>query len=391
MELLIIPMHKRSLLVLLSLILLSANGCARKFTMPAESLNEKSSWQFYHLNTESTGHMDGVFSGKLDVAWEQSSGSHPSGPLTLCNGYLICPGSKKKIKFYDSATGSYRGFLRTKGHSPTGLVILDSLGFYVDGPRKYVLHCVNLLNRKTIWETTVKDAACGSIIINDNIILSLTEGSVLAFDLKTGAKKWSFEAKERLLAPASATGELICQPGDQGTLFMISSINGQELKRTKFANPLLGSASISELVFVADMAGNVYAVNRDSDNVIWKSAVSGEVWCAPAVDGQRVYVATNAGEVSAFQAHSGEKIWSFDAKEVIKSSPIVVGDFVIVGTMSGKLYAFKSIDGSVAAMRQFSGAISQAPVSDGRLIYVVSNDGELFCLGDANEIAALYK
>jgi len=367
------------------------SGCSRKFKMPEESLSRESNWKFYRADIQATGKLGGSFNGKLNVVWEQNTDTRPSGPITLSNGYLIHPGSRKKIRFYDTVGGNYIGYIRTKGHSPTGMVVSDSLGYYVDGPRNYILHCVNLLNRNAVWTRPVKDATSGSIIVNKSLVLSLTDGTVQAFDLITGDKKWSFEAKVRLLAPPSASAEFIYQPGDQGTMFVINAENGQESSRQKLEGPILGTVAVGEFAYLVDMSGNVFAVNNDSGSIVWKSSITGPIWSTPAVDESRVYVTSNSGEVNAFAADTGEKHWQFDAQEVIKSSPIVVGEFVLFGTMSGKLYSLKALDGTLVSKREFSGAISQAPISDGRFIYVATDDGELVCLGDTSEVAALNK
>ncbi len=367
------------------------SGCSRKFNMPAESLTRESNWKFHRADIQSTGSLAGNFRGKLDVIWEQNTDTRPSGPITISKGYLIYPGSRKKIRFYDIAGGSYAGYVRTKGRCSTGMVVMDSLGYLVDGTRNFLLHCINLLNRNTLWNRPVRDAAAGLLIVDNRLILSLTDGSVQAFDLMTGDKKWSFEAKERLLAPPSVAAEFIVQPGDQGTLFIIHTENGQEAARQKLDNPILGTSAVGNFAYLVDMPGNVFAVNYASDSIAWKSSITGPVWSAPAVDENRVYVSSNSGEVSAFTALTGEKLWQYEAQEVIKSSPIVVGEFVVFGTMSGKLYSLKALDGTLVSKREFSGAHSQAPISDGRFIYVATDDGELVCLGDANEVAALHQ
>ncbi len=379
------------LVLLALLVVIVTSGCSRKFKMPAEALSRASNWKFYRADIQSTGNVKSTFNGKLEIVWEQSTDTKPSGPLTLSKGYLIYPGSRKKIRFYDTAAGAYSGYVRTKGHSPTGMIVYDSLGYYVDGKRDYVLQCVNLLNRNKVWTRPVKDAASGSIIVNDKLILGQTEGIVQAFDLITGELKWSFETKERLLAPPSASLELVYQPGDNGSVFVINASDGQVVSRQKLGSPILGTVAVGDLCYLVDMSGNVCALKNDSGIIVWKSSVTGPIWSAPATDGSRVYVTGNIGEVNAFDSNTGEKLWHFDAQEVIKSSPIVVGEYVLFGTMSGKLYSLKALDGTLVAQREFAGAISQSPISDGQFTYVATDDGELVCLGDTNEVAALHQ
>jgi len=385
-------MKKPLFIVLVSLICIAVlSGCSRKFKMPEESLSRESKWQFYRTNINSTGSISGKFNGRLGVIWEQDADTKPSGPITLSKGYVIFPGSRKKIRVYDAYSGVYSGYVRTKGHSSTGMIISDSLGYYVDGPRNYVLHCVNLLNRNAVWTRPVKDATSGSIIVNNNLVLSLTDGTVLAFDLMTGKEKWSFETKERLLAPPSSSDGLIYQPSDKGTVFVVDANDGREMSSKNMFGTFLSAAAYDDLTFVVNMTGDVSALDANTDSLVWTTSVTGPVWSSPAVSNSRVFVASNVGTLNAFDAKTGKSQWTYDAAQVIKSSPTVVGDFVFFGTMSGKLYMLNVSDGALISEREFTGAISQSPVSDGQFVYVATDAGELFCLGDTNEVAAFHK
>jgi len=366
-------------------------GCSRKFKMPRESLIRESHWQFHRSNIQSTGATEGAFNGALNVIWEQETGTRPSGPLTLGKGYLIYPGSRKKVKIYDSFYGGYSGYVKTKGHTPTGMVISDSLAYYIDGPRHFVVHCVNLLNRRAVWTAPVKDAVAGSIILNNRLIVALTDGTILAFNCSTGAEEWLFDTKERLLAPPCANQMQVFQPGDKGTMFFVNVENGIESVRMELNEPILATAAVGDFVFLVDMPGNVYALNSGSGNTVWKSSVTGPVWSAPAVGRDVVCITGNAGELNVFDSKTGQRLWNYDAGEVIKSAPIIVGDFVLFGTMTGKLYSLKAADGTLVSKREFAGAISQSPISDGQFIYVATDEGELVCLGDSRETATLHK
>lgn len=381
--------YKTILIAFLAITL--SSGCSKKFTMPREALSKESAWKFHRSNIQSTGEIDGSFNGKLNIVWEQKTGTRTSGPLTLGNGYLVYPGSRKKVKLYNAFDGSYSGYVKTKGHTPTGMIIDDSLAYYVDGPRNSALHCLNLLNRHAIWTSPVKDAVSGSIIINNKLILGLTEGMILAFNTVTGDEEWSFAVKERLLAPPSANKLLLVQPGDKGTVFFVNSENGNEIARRELNEPILVTPAIGELVYLVDMPGHVYALNSDSGNIVWKDSVTGPVWSSPAVNSDYVCISSNTGEFTVFDSKTGQRLWKYDAKEVIKSSPIIVGDYILFGTMSGKLYSMKTGDGTLVSKRDLAGAISQSPVSDGQFIYVATDAGELVCLGDRHEATALNK
>ena len=382
-------MNRTAQYFLLFILLLVLAGCSNKFKMPRESIGESSEWAYYKYNIESGGARPGTFSGKLDVVWENSFRNKPSGPLTISNGYLIYPGSKRKIEIFEAATGLSRGYVRSKRHPQSGMIFQDSLGFFVEAPRLSRIRCVNLLNKKKLWQRKIKDATAGLIIVDSFLIVSSSEGSIYAFDIKTGETGWVYHSETRLAAPPSSNGHLIVQTTDGGKLLALSASDGEEVFVIEIEAPVLGSAAIDDKVYLADYSGNVYALELDSGEVVWKNKLESKFWAAPALSGGLLYLGSTDGKFYALNSDNGEIVWEFSPGDVIRSSPIVVGDYVLFGTMSGILYSLRAEDGLIVARRELAGSILFSPVSDGRHIFVATDKGELLCLGSAPETASI--
>ncbi len=369
--------------------LLVLTGCSRKFKMPREFIGQSSEWVYFNYNIESTGARSGTFSGELDVVWEISFRNKPSGPLTISNGLLIYPGSKKKIEIFETATGSSRGYVRSKRHAQSGMIIHDSLGFFVEAPRYSRIRCMNLLNKKKLWDRKIKDATAGLIIVDSFLIVSSSEGSIYAFNIETGETGWDYRSEKRFAAPPSSNGDLIVQPTDGGELVAIRATDGQEVFVTKLDAPVIGAAAIADRAYLADYSGNVYALELDSGEVVWKNKLKARFWGAPALSDGVLYLGSTDGKFYALNTDNGEILWEFTPGDVIRTSPIVVGDYVLFGTMSGILYSLRSEDGLIVSRRELAGGISVSPVSDGEHIFVATNKGELLCLGSSQETASI--
>ncbi|MEE8404625.1 MAG: PQQ-binding-like beta-propeller repeat protein [candidate division Zixibacteria bacterium] len=374
---------------LLFILLIVLAGCSNKFKMPREAIGESSEWAYYKYNIESGGARPGTFSGKLDVVWENSFRNKLSGPLTISNGFLIFPGSKRKIEIFETATGLSRGYVRSKRHPQSGMIIQDSLGFFFEAPRLSRLRCVNLLNKKKIWDSKIKDATAGLIIVDSFLIVSSSEGSIYALNIKTGETGWVYHSEKRLAAPPSSNGDLIVQTTDGGSLLALSASDGEEVFVIEIEAPVLGSAAIDDKVYLADYSGNVYALELDSGEVVWKNKLNARFWAAPALSDGVLFLGSTDGKFYALNSDNGEIVWEFSPGDVIRSSPIVVGDYVLFGTMSGILYSLRAEDGLIASRRELSGSILFSPVSDGRHIFVATTKGELLCLGSTLETASI--
>ncbi|MGD8923081.1 MAG: hypothetical protein PVH24_07500, partial [Candidatus Zixiibacteriota bacterium] len=145
-------------------------GCGGKYSIEREDLSKASPWPFNRYQQSALGAFpDGSFDGQLNMLWEEDFSGKPAGPLTVVHNALVCPSSKKKVRFYNPATGQYLGKLKCKGIPQTGVAVADSLAFYSIAPETDMLYAVNLLNGHVIWERDLKDAAAGPIIVKNSL------------------------------------------------------------------------------------------------------------------------------------------------------------------------------------------------------------------------------
>ncbi len=357
-------------------------SCARSYRSTPERQQLPSPWPYHHGGLASQGSVrESGFEGKLDIVWETRCREKPVGPLSIWQGCLILPGSKNKIRFYDTVSGRLLGSLKSHGVAHTGLVIQDSLAFFATSPRRAWLRCVNLRSGKLLWKRRIKDAAAGSILLDNRLIVSSMDGQVLACRPRDGSVIWTFRADGGLAAPVSYADGRIFQPSDDGTLYAISPADGSELYRVTGNGPGVSAVAVSDLVFAADMSGHVYGIEPQDGRIVWDTRLDGPIWTTPAVSDDRLFVGHSGGKLVALDAVDGRVLWRFDADEVIRASAIVVDGYVIVGTMAGSLFSLDADDGRVVDRRQLGSAVAWPPVSDGQRVFVATQSGTTICLG----------
>lgn len=379
-------MTSRYCLILLSVLLVSVTGCSRRFRLTEEQLAVESAWPFVRGDIGGRGFSEGKsFSGRLDILWEQRSKEKPAGPLTLSHGVLIVPGSKRRIRFYDAAEGDYLGHWQAKRAAQTGLTLVDSLAYFGISPPRERLDCIDLTRRDRIWRRRLKDAAAGTIIVDNRLIAASSAGLLRAYDAQGGEVLWSVQVDGRLVAGPTSDGKRIYQPVANGILLAIAADDGSELFRVDLAAPLAASAVVADLVFVTSVHGEMFAVSPDDGRIVWQVSLGGDAWTAPAVADGRLFVGLSNGALVALDAQTGEELWRFHTVEVVRASATAVGKFVVVGTMGGMLYCLKAADGTVTDQRQLRGAIAAPPIADGSRVFVATEQGEISCFGDAHE------
>ena len=217
----------------------------------------------------------------------------------------------------------------------------------------------------------------------NTIFVGSQDGTVYAFDLKTGCAKWTFRASAEVRTGviADAENKRLYFGDFFGRAYAIDAMTGEELWRTKVddhpnatitGTPVLGSGKLYvpvsslEVTSAADptyacctFRGAVVALNPEDGAALWKTYTIPEppkkqgetsigteilgpsgapVWSAPTYDAKRnrIYVGSgenysspadeNSDAVFAIDAATGEKIWQTQFTE---------GDAWNVGCMMG--------------------------------------------------------
>ena len=157
-----------------------------------------------------------------------------------------------------------------------------------------------------------------------------------------------------------------------------------------------GMAYQDGILFVATGVAEVYALNAQTGETVWRETVSGPIRAAPTVAGARVYVVTIDNELYAMDVKTGKTDWKHTGISEIAgllggSAPAVQGNTVIVPYSSGELYALQAANGRVlwadnlGPVRRGDIAsqitdIRGLPVVDGEYVYAISHGGRMVAI-----------
>lgn len=100
----------------------------------------------------------------------------------------------------------------------------------------------------------------------------------------------------------------------------------------------------------------------------------------PVVNGDRIYVADIRGEVTALDRHSGERIWRKRLDEGVSGGVGFGGGLVLVATYDAQVIALDAEDGSERWRQRVSSEVLSAPQSNGSVVVAQSFDGSLSAL-----------
>lgn len=378
-----------SLIIITALgLMASLTGCTKKYHLQRDDLTVETPWPYHHGRADSRGlAVPAKFSGELTELWAKRVPGKPAGPLTIHHNALLYPSTRKKIRVYSLSDGEFRGKIKTKGPVQSGVTVADSIAFFAVSPRKSHLRAVNMLSGKTVWKRPIKDVCQGSIIVNNVLIVSSTDGQVQGLDIISGDQVWTYQADQRLAAPPVVSGDTVFQVGDHGRLYLLSASDGRELSRLDIEGTLVAPVVVGRAVYATDLSGSVFALDVVTGTTIWRSDLDGPLWTTGALGENQLVVAHSGGEVIALDLIDGTTRWKVDLGQTIKASPIIVGQYVVVGTAAGRVKALDLASGQEVSRIDLKGSIDYSPVTDGRRVYVATDKGRIVCLGEQDENA----
>ena len=199
----------------------------------------------------------------------------------------------------------------------------------------------------------------------------------------------------------------------EGTLSSIAINNGETVWSTELNFLASGTAAGFGIVVVADVDGNVIALDQKDGAQLWSTNVKGEILSKSVIDTKIVVVKSGSGELIGLNRVSGEIEWSYRSKLPPltvrgSSSPVLSDDKIFVSFDNGRLGVFDINSGFPlwdGAISYVSGTSELAnlidgdssPVIEGGLVYTTNYQGNLNIFDIAqkrsvwtNEISSFY-
>jgi len=191
----------------------------------------------------------------------------------------------------------------------------------------------------------------------------------------------------------SFAGDSIYFADSSGNIKSINAISGSINWKKEVSLLSAGISAGFGILIVADIDGNVIALDQNNGTELWTSNVKGEVLAPAAVDAKFIIVKTGSGELIALNKDSGEIEWSYRSKLPAltirgSSSPVIDNNMVYATFDNGRLGVFELDSGYPVwdgAISYVSGSSElenlidsdSSPVIEGGLVFTTSYQGNI--------------
>ncbi|MGZ3239637.1 MAG: outer membrane protein assembly factor BamB [Burkholderiaceae bacterium] len=334
----------------------------------------------------------------IHTAWSLSVGS--AGAFTfmpaLGMGSVYAAAADGSISRVDATTG--RAIWRINAGMPlTAGVGSDGAYIAVAGDKGKVLVFDD--DGKLLWKEQASSEVLSSPAVGQGlVIVRSADNQIVAFDAKSGIRKWVVRRSVPALTLRNASGILIAGstayvglPG--GRLLALSLNNGTPRWEVAVGDP----HGATELERIADVSGTPVIIGREvcavsyqgrvacfdaiNGTMAWTKDLSSDVGLA--ADERFVFAADEHGVVNAFLRDTGTSVWrNTQLANRRLSTPVSFGRAVVTGDGQGYIHFLSREDGSLLArVNTDDSPVVAAPLVAGENVIVQTKDGKLVALG----------
>ena len=139
------------------------------------------------------------------------------------------------------------------------------------------------------------------------------------------------------------------------------------------------------VLYVANVDGDLFALEADSGKTAWKVETGLAVTAGPGVADGLLALGTGEGQLVVFDAETGEELWRKDLSSEILAVPAIGDGVVVVHTGDGKLYGLDATSGEQLWIYDHKVPVltlrgSSSPVISGGSVYCGLAGGKMISL-----------
>ena len=151
--------------------------------------------------------------------------------------------------------------------------------------------------------------------------------------------KWEYKADEAIETTPVVVGKRVFVSDVMGKVYAIDRVTGKEIWKVDFDTGFLASPAVkSGELLIGDIDGNLYKLNASNGKEFWRKSTDGEIQGSVAFHGENAVVASGDGKLHCFRLKDGEKVWTYEANDQIRCSPTIAGDRTFLGGCDGQLH-----------------------------------------------------
>lgn len=303
-----------------------------------------------------------------------------------------------EVAAFDIESGKRVWRHNTKKHLVSGPTVSGNV--LLVGSRDGHLLALSSADGHALWQANAASEIIAAPAAHNGIAVVRTlDGRVVAYKLDSGSRLWTVERNVPNLTMRGASAPIIDNGRvyaglDNGDVVALALATGQQYWQQTIALPV-GRTDIDRLVdidaglLIADNAlyavsvgGKLASLSLGNGRVRWKQDVASATGLA--FNQKLVFVTDLDGVVYAVNRLTGAVAWSQDALKYRKlSAPAMANGYLVVGDYDGYLHWVDPSNGQIVGrVHALGSAIRSQPVVVGNRVLVLGSGGDLAAVHD---------
>lgn len=196
-------------------------------------------------------------------------------------------------------------------------------------------------------------------------------------------QQWKFKAEDEIRTSPTAYRDLVFVSSYDTNVWALNADDGEFMWKYATTAGIAASPVIDEehgFVMVGSEDHTFYALEYKSGRINWTYNTNDKIRSTARVAHGHVFFGSDDGKLYALVAQNGRYLWEFDMAGPVRTQPWVTDDLIIAGGETGELVAL-ALDGSKKWSMRAKRAITSSPYVDLEgICYVGSFDGYLYAI-----------
>jgi len=194
---------------------------------------------------------------------------------------------------------------------------------------------------------------------------------------------WVFKCEDEIRRKATVAQGMVYVGAYDNNLYAINRESGEFVWKFPASGSVGGSTPFvyEDAVFIGSADKHLYSLHAANGRMNWRFATNGAIYSSPNVRFDHVFFGSDDGFFYAVNANHGRQAWKANAYSSIRSTPFVDEDRVFFGTEGGYIFCLELATGKTKWQSQAKRAVTSSPaVVDADIVFVGSLDSTVYAL-----------
>jgi outer membrane protein assembly factor BamB len=308
-----------------------------------------------------------IMGDSLDILWEaEAHGSFTQSSVTYLGDNLFINDLSGRIFCYDINTGKRLGQLKHKNPIYTTPVISKYNLIYIESMRgedKSFVRVFNLIENKRLNEKEIEGRVRSEMLMLGQEFYFVTDKGLLYKFSHIGDQYWMVDLGSNVRSSPVSDGENLFIAADNGEILVVSTSDGEILRRIEAGNIISSGLTVSGSSIIAgERDGTVYSINKKDGEVNWTYKSGSSVAAVPVISNGTVYIVNLGGNIIALDLATGSELWLTSTDGVLNVTPLLTDNYLIIPDLSDRILFIDIKDGKQRKVIELPNRAKLSPV-----------------------------